>query len=56
MQVRGSARSNVDQDAEADRVASHSFSVFGPFETLQGRQAVARLGKALEPPRLKGTI
>jgi len=44
------------QAAEADRVARHSFSVFGPFETLQGRQAVARLAKALEPPRLKGTI
>ena len=42
--------------AAAARRAHHSSSVLDPFERLHGRHAVARLVRALEPPRLKGTI
>ena len=42
--------------AAAARRARHSSSVLDPFERLHGRHAVARLVRALEPPRLKGTI
>ena len=36
--------------------APQSSTVFEPFDRLQGRQAVTRLTKALEPPRLSGRI
>ena len=39
----------------APRVPQSS-TVFEPFDRLQGRQAVTRLTKALEPPRLSGRI
>src|SRR6185312_15281884 len=40
----------------ATRRTSHSPSVLDAFERLHGRHAVARLLRAFEPPRLKGTI
>jgi hypothetical protein len=40
----------------AARRACHSSSVLEAFERLHGLHAVARLVRALEPPRLKGTI
>src|SRR5262249_50479357 len=42
--------------ADARPAARHSPTAFEPFDRLQDRQAVARLTKALEPPRLSGRI
>ena len=48
--------SDEETEPEAPLVRPQSSTVFEPFDRLQGRQAVTRLTKALEPPRLSGRI